>query len=310
MIAARNEAEHIDAKIRNCLDLEYPADKLEVIISLDAPTDGTEALARRYTDRGVVVLHGPVHQGKAAAINRAVAVARGEVIVFADARQRISRAALRELVANLSEDDSVGAVSGELMLLDRVSGGVEESSDAAGLYWRYEKWIRAMESDVASVVGATGALYAIRPALFTPLPVNTILDDVRIPMQIVLCGKRVVFEPAAKVYDSVACCPEAEFRRKVRTLAGNYQLLAQMPALLLPWRNPVFLQFVSHKVGRLLAPYFLAALLVSNCFLLRDFYLVPFGLQVAWYLSAYAGRVALKTQSPAEMSKPFVFGHR
>ena len=309
VIAAHNEREHLDAKIRNCLDLDYPRDKLEIILSLDGPTDGTENVARRYEGSGITVIHSPVHGGKAVALNRALAAARGEVIVFADARQQISHHAVRELAANL-RDSSVGAVSGELILLDGTSQGAEEASNAVGMYWRYEKWIRAMESDIHSAVGATGALYAIRREFFTPLPDNTILDDVLIPMRIVLLGKRVVFEPAAKAYDSVACCPEAEFVRKVRTLAGNFQLLTRMPELLLPWRNPVFLQFVSHKAGRLLVPYFLAALFLANCFLLQGFYLVTFGFQVAWYLSAFAGRLAFRSQSAGHMTKPFVLGHR
>ncbi|MBI3894991.1 MAG: glycosyltransferase family 2 protein [Acidobacteria bacterium] len=309
VIAAHNEREHLDAKIRNCLELDYPRDKLEIIVSLDGPTDGTEDVARRYEGKEVTVIHRPVHAGKAAALNRALAAARGEVIVFADARQQINPPAVRELVAAL-HDPSVGVVSGELILLDGTSQGAGEASDAVGMYWRYEKWIRAMESDIHSVVGATGALYAIRREFFTPLPDHTILDDVLIPMRIVLLGKRVVFEPSARAYDLVACCPEVEFGRKVRTLAGNYQLLTQLPELLFPWRNPVFLQFVSHKVGRLLVPYFLAALFLANCFLLQGFYLVLFGLQVAWYLSAFAGRLALQSRSMNHVAKPFVFGHR
>jgi len=309
VIAAHNEREHIDAKIRNCLDLDYPRDKVEVILSLDGPTDGTEDVARRYESNGITVIHWPVRSGKAGALNRALSAARGEIILFADVRQHITRGALRELVANL-QDRSVGAVSGELVLLDRVSQRDSEASNAVGLYWRYEKWIRAMESDIASVVGATGALYAIRRNFFRPLPDGTILDDVLIPMRIALLGKRIVFEPLAKTYDMVACCPEAEFERKVRTLTGNFQLLAQLPELLLPWRNPLCFQFVSHKVGRLLVPYFLAALFVSNCFLLHGGYLVLFGAQVAWYMSALAGRFTLRDQRVNQGSTPLVLRQR
>lgn len=309
VIAAYNEREHIDAKIRNCRDLEYPPAKLEIILSLDGPTDGTEDVARRHERHGIRVIRWPTRSGKAEALNRALAAAQGEVVLFADARQQIHPGALRELLANL-QDSSVGAVSGELVLLDRLSETTREASNAVGLYWRYEKWIRTMESDIASVVGATGALYAIRRSFFAPLPKGTILDDVLIPMRLVLRGKRVVFEPLAKAYDSVACCPKAEFERKVRTLTGNYQLLAQLPELLLPWRNPVFFQFISHKVGRLLVPYSLAALFVSNCFLLYGNYLVLFGLQVAWYLSALAGRLIARDDRVDLVSTPLVLRHR
>ncbi|OFV94272.1 MAG: hypothetical protein A3F68_08720 [Acidobacteria bacterium RIFCSPLOWO2_12_FULL_54_10] len=309
VIAAHNEREQIDAKIRNCLELDYPRDKIEIIISLDGPTDGTDQAVRRYEGCGLRIIHWPVHAGKSAALNRALTAARGEVIVFADVRQRIDPQAVRELVANL-RDSSVGAVSGELFLIKDGFEHFEEAKDAVGLYWRYEKWIREMESQIDSTVGATGALYAIWRDGFRPLPEDTILDDVLIPMRIVLLGKRVVFEPSARAYDKVACCPEAEFRRKVRTLAGNFQLLAHMPELLLPWRNPVFLQFLSHKISRLLVPYFLAALFLSNCFLLSGTYLVLFVLQLAWYTLAFAGALAVRSHNANRPPTPVPVGDR
>ena len=288
VIAMRNERAHVEAKMRNISELDYPADKLQVIVALDGCTDGTDALVREYAAAGVVVIHSAVHQGKATALNNAVARAQGELVVFADARQRFERNAVRELAANFA-DDSVGAVSGELILLDAQA---REASDGVGAYWRYEKLIRALESDIHSVVGATGAIYAIRRELFRPLPPATILDDVAIPMQIVLQGKRVIFDSAARAYDVVSETPEVEYRRKTRTLGGNYQLFAQMPELLAPWRNPVCLQLVSHKLGRLLVPHCLAVLLVSNLFLLQGFYLVVFAAQVLFYLLAAAGWLA------------------
>src|SRR5207244_2295701 len=151
------------------------------------------------------------------------------------------------LVENFA-DPEVGAASGELVLVD---DNREEATSDVGLYWKYEKWIRSMESGVHSVVGATGAIYAIRRELYRDLRGDTLLDDVCTPMQILFQGKRVVFDPSAKAMDTVSCCPKAEFGRKVRTLAGNYQLVTQMPELLLPGRNPVFWQFCSHKLGRL-----------------------------------------------------------
>ena len=151
-----------------------------------------------------------------------------------------------------------------------------EANDAAGAYWRYEKVLRGLESDIHSVPGATGAIYAVRRSLFVPLTQGTLLDDVAVPMKIVLGGHRVILDPSARAYDSATNSAECEYHRKKRTCTGNYQLLAQMPELLLPWRNPIFVQFVSHKVGRLLVPYGLAALFISNLFLLRDLYLVAF----------------------------------
>jgi cellulose synthase/poly-beta-1,6-N-acetylglucosamine synthase-like glycosyltransferase len=288
VIAMRNERTNVRAKMQNCLNLDYPPGKLQVIVSLDASTDGTEALVRDYAGKGVEVVSSPVHRGKAEALNSGVAIATGSIVLFADARQQFGKGAVRELVANFA-DASVGAVSGELVLLDEQG---KESSDAAGAYWRYEKGLRAMESEIHSVPGATGAIYAIRRELFAPLAAGTILDDVVIPMRIVQAGKRVIFEPAARAYEFASQSAKSEYERKVRTLAGNYQLLARMPELLAPWRNPIFVQFLSHKVGRLLVPYCLAALFISNLFLLHGFYLTIMIGQVLWYALAGAGWLA------------------
>ena len=248
---------------------------------LDGHDRGAKVVAHALRDAGVEVVYSPVHRGKAEALNSGVARATGEVVVFADARQRFEKDAVRELVANFA-DTSVGAVSGELVLQ-------EEQTNAVGAYWRYEKRLRAMESDIHSVPGATGAIYAIRRELFAPLSPGTILDDVVIPMRIVLAGKRVIFDPAARAYEVTSQSTESEYERKARTLAGNYQLFAQMPELLAPWRNPIFVQMVSHKLGRLLVPYCLAALFLSNLFLLQGSYVVVLVGQLLWYTLAGAG---------------------
>ena len=287
LIAARNERDRIEAKIVNCLQLDYPQEKLQVLLALDAPSDGTEEVVWKYAGKIVDVLPFSQHKGKAGTLNSAVGSATGDILVFADVRQQFDRRALRELVANF-HDPSIGAVSGELMLLDE--NGLE-AADGVGLYWRYEKWIRAQEGEIHSMMGATGSIYAIRRELYTPIPPDTILDDVAIPMSIVLGGKRAVFDGSARAYDRVSKSLGLEYGRKVRTLTGNYQVLARMPALLSPLHNPVWLQFISHKVGRLLVPYFLVLLFVANLFALRGAYLVLFCLQSAWYMFAFAGRI-------------------
>jgi biofilm PGA synthesis N-glycosyltransferase PgaC len=285
IIAMHNEEHNVRPKLRNCFEMDYPAGRLQIIISLDAPTDGTEALVRQYQDQGVEIISSPIRRGKAAALNSAMTIARGEIVLFADARQLFDSQAVRELVANFA-DPSVGAVSGELLLLDQDG---RQSKNAVGLYWRYEKALRGMESDIHSVPGTTGAIYAIRRNLFTPLPPNTVLDDVVTPLRIVLAGKRAVFDSAARAYDSVTESPEVEYQKKRRTLMGNYDLLTEMPELLLPWRNPIFIQFVSHKLGRLIVPYCLAALFVSNFFILHGLYLTLLAGQMLFYLLACAG---------------------
>jgi cellulose synthase/poly-beta-1,6-N-acetylglucosamine synthase-like glycosyltransferase len=285
VIAMRNERSNVQQKLQNCFELDYPRDKLQVIVSLDAPTDGTDELVRAYAGQGVDIAYSDAHGGKAAAVNRGVEIANGEIVLFADARQRFEKNAVRELVANFT-DESIGAVSGELVLLDEYG---REASDSLGAYWRYEKKLRAMESDIHSVPGATGAIYAIRRELFVPLAPETILDDVVTPMRIVLRGKRSIWDPAARAYDDARPGAAKEYERKARTLSGNYQLFARMPELLAPWRNPIFVQFTSHKVGRLLVPYYLAVLFVSNLCLPDGLYHIFLVCQVLWYSIACAG---------------------
>ena len=299
VLAARNERERLEAKLENCLALDYPRQKLEVVVSLDGSCDGSDRIAARYAARGVVVVRSERHLGKAAALNRGLEAASGELVVFCDARQRLEPGAVRALAACF-DDPSVGAASGELVLLDQAG---REAADGVGLYWRYEKAVRAMESRIHSTVGATGALYAIRRELFTPLPEDTLLDDVLIPMRIVLAGRRTVFEPAARAYDWEAP-PDLEFARKVRTLTGNFQLLTVLPELLSPRRNPVFLQFVSHKLGRLLVPHLLIVLFVSNLLLLEGVYLAFLAGQGAWYLMATCGAIVARGGRPAAARKP------
>jgi cellulose synthase/poly-beta-1,6-N-acetylglucosamine synthase-like glycosyltransferase len=159
------------------------------------------------------------------------------------------------------------------------------------LYWRYEKRLRRLESAVGSTLGATGAIYALRRELWQPLPIGTILDDVLVPMRAVLAGARVVFEPRATAFDWAPPDSAVEAKRKTRTLAGNIQILALEPRLLLPVANPVWLQYLSHKVGRLVVPYALIGLMTASLALAERhwFYLAVLVLQCAFYALAGYG---------------------
>jgi len=290
ILAARNEAERLPGRIANLLASDYPRDRMQIIVASDGSTDDTVDVLARYRQR-ITLLQLPP-RGKAAALNAAVWQARHPILVFADARQRFARDAIRRLVAGFT-DSRVGAVSGELVIDCEHSADAAERStigDGVGAYWKYEKWLRHREGVVDSTIGVTGAIYAMRRWLWQPLPTDAILDDLLGPMRIVQRGYRVVFQPAARAFDHAASDAGTELRRKVRTLAGNFQLLRYEPHFLVPGRNPVWLQFVSHKLGRLLVPYALIAVLVSNAFLLSSgiFYALTFAAQVAFYgLAAY-----------------------
>ena len=319
IIAARNEARRLPARIENLLALDYPSGRRQIIVVSDGSTDDTLEVLSQYG--GVVTALAAPPCGKAAALNLGVAHATGEILIFADARQMFAPEALGALVAPLA-DPAIGGVTGELLLdgeasrvagrrggvprrrgscdrragtgrgagrrlgLDRRDRPASTIADGVGLYWRYEKQLRRLESTVGSTLGATGAIYALRRSLYRPLPGNTILDDVLAPMRAVLEGYRVVFNEQAIAFDSTAADADAEHRRKVRTLAGNFQILGQEPRLLLPVVNPVWLQYASHKLGRLIVPYALLSLFAANLALAgrHRFYALTLTVQCALYL--------------------------
>ena len=289
VVAARNEAKRLPSRVENLLDIPYPG-RREIIVVSDGSTDNPAEALAPYDGRVRLIALPP--GGKPSALNAGVAAATGEVLVFADARQRFDRHALVELVANF-DDPAVGGVSGELVLdCEREdAGGSSSIGEGVGLYWRYEKWLRRHESLVWSTLGATGAIYALRRELWRPLPAETLLDDVLAPMRAVLAGKRVVFEEKARAFDQAPPDAAVESRRKTRTLAGNYQVLLLEPRLLLPMVNPVWLQYASHKVGRLTVPWALLAAFGSSAALAPEswIYAAALVLQLAFYTLAAIG---------------------
>jgi cellulose synthase/poly-beta-1,6-N-acetylglucosamine synthase-like glycosyltransferase len=257
----------------------------EVIVVSDGSTDDTAAIARASGMGFVRVLELPARAGKAVALTAGCAASRHEIVVFADARQSWAPDALRNLLANFT-DPSVGAVSGELIV--ESAPGIMQG---VGLYWRLEKWMRRKESEIASMVGVTGAISAVRRELFRPIPAGTILDDVYWPLQVALQGYRVIHDPRARAYDRLPSRAKDEFRRKVRTLSGGFQLLTRAPGALLPWRNPIWVQLVSHKLLRLVAPWALIGVLLLSATLPGDFFRWALGGQLACYALGLAGLV-------------------
>jgi poly-beta-1,6-N-acetyl-D-glucosamine synthase len=280
LIAAHDEEIHLPAKLQNLSQLDYPEDRLRIVVVSDGSSDATNKILAAWQNPALQAVILDEQGGKAIALNRGLAEAQGEVIVFTDARQTIASEALKHLVANFA-DPNVGCVSGELM----IGQGEASSAHGVGLYWRMEKKVRYWEGLAGSTVGATGALYAVRKNLISPLPRGTILDDVYIPLQVVRQGQRVVFEPRALAFDPLTPDPKQEFRRKLRTLIGNYQLL-QLAPWVLTRPNPLRLQFVCHKLLRLLVPFALIGMLASTLWLRKDVYELALILQLAFYALA------------------------
>lgn len=289
LVVAHNEAARIRQRIENLLTLEYDPARLELVIASDGSSDATVAIANEYRAIGLKVVAFDQHRGKPAVLNNLVPQLSGKIVVLMDVRQHIAADALRILADNFA-DPRVGAVSGELILTANADG--DDRSEGVGFYWRYEKFIRQNESRVDSTIGVTGALYAIRRELFEPIPADTVLDDVLIPMAIVRKGYRVLFESAAQATESLSASPAAEFRRKVRTIAGNYQLLYRHPWMLNPFANRLWFQTVSHKLLRLLCPAFLILVMVANLFLLEwVLYRWLLALQLLFYAAALAAHL-------------------
>jgi cellulose synthase/poly-beta-1,6-N-acetylglucosamine synthase-like glycosyltransferase len=297
LLPVGNEERWIRTKLESILALDYPRELVEILVISNGSTDQTEAIVQEFAAQGVALIS-ISRRGKAVALNAGLRRARGEILFFTDVRQQLDRAALRELVACFG-DPAVGVASGELVIRH---GASREEADV-GLYWRYEKWIRRRLSRLDSVLGATGCIYAMRRDLAVEMPEDTLLDDVYLPLAAFFRGYRVILDEDAKAFD-VPTSLETEFPRKVRTLAGVYQVMRQYPGLLGP-SNRMWFHFVSHKLGRLLLPFALLAILAAS-FWLPPFWSLPaISLQAIFYALAaidpwIADRWALKRlSSPA-----------
>ena len=271
LLPVHNGERWLADKLRSIRELNYPPELIETIVISSASTDGTLAIAQEHPVQ-VIELD---QSGKARALNAGLSVAHGEILFLTDVRQALGPDSLRSLVANFA-DPRVGAVSGELVILD----GTTREEASVGLYWKYEKRIRAAQSRIDSIPGATGAIYAMRRELARPMPAGTLLDDVYLPLCAYFQGYRLTWEPAAKAFDFPTSLA-TEFSRKVRTLAGVYQIIGTFPRLLLPTHR-LWIHFISHKLARLLLPYALIAVFIAS-----------FTLPAPWNYCSLAGQAAL-----------------
>lgn len=262
VVPAYNEADILAEKVRNCLALDYPVDKLHLLFITDGSTDNSGEVLAAFPR--VRHLHLAARGGKSMAENRAIRYVTSPYVIFTDSNTTLNAEAVRNLVRHYA-DERVGAVSGE----KRVSRDGSTSGAGEGLYWKYESFLKKCDSDIVSLMGAAGELVSFRTALFKPLEADTILDDFVQSMRIVAQGYRVVYEPDAYAMEPPSFSLKEEMKRKVRICAGGWQAMSRLLPLLNPIKHPtISFLYISHRVLRWsLTPLLLALLLPLNCLL-------------------------------------------
>ena len=301
VVAAYNEESCIGEKLSNSLKLDWPSERLEVLVGSDGSTDRTDALVTACTDARVRLSAAP-RGGKVAVLNRCIPSAHGDIVVLTDANTMLDGRALKKLLRHF-RDPKVGAVCGRLRLYNKLRREYEESA-----YWAYESLIKFYEGKHGAVLGANGGIYAIRKSLFTPLPPDTIVDDFVIPMRILQAGYRVLYDPEAVAFEETTEDYAKEAGRRARIAAGNFQSLRMLGGMLLPTRGFVSFAFWSHKLLRWVAPFLMAAAAVSNLMLLGHhwawFTLLA---QIGFYGLALAGAQGVRRKGALERASSVAY---
>jgi len=276
IIPAFNEERHLPEKLQNLRALDYPSDQLQIIFVSDGSTDSTNQILRSAQSDALEVIYLPKRGGKSAALNQAMASCRHEIVVFSDAATLFSRDAVKKLVRHFA-DPQVGVVCGALQFQ-----ASSESRQTEGVYWRYESMIRLMESRLGVTLSGSGAIYALRRRCFVPLAVNTLVEDLVVPMNARALGFQVLYDPEARATDFAASTVAGEFTRRVRIATGSFQVLGRL--LRAPLDARTKFAFVSHKVLRWIIPFLLIAMLLTSASLWQQpFYGALFLGQVLFY---------------------------
>jgi len=296
ILAAYNEEDYIETKIKNCLSLDYPKDKLEIIIGSDGSDDKTNEIAEKYSRQDISFFPYPERRGKMAVINDGVSHAKGEILVFSDIYELFDSDAIKQLIRNFV-DPTIGAVTG-----NHISNpSTTEIGKATLLYWRYQRWLQRTESRLETILSCDGTIYACRRDLFVPPPKGTINDDKAVPLGVIQQGYRVVFEPEAIARGDLIHEPKAFFNQKVRGQAGMYQIFWLFRDMFMPQKPLLWFIFLSHGVGPVIAPWLLLVLLVSNLALYSIYpYSLILVLQLLFYFSSLIGAIShhLKVRIP------------
>lgn len=291
LITAYNEEKNIAGKLEQTLSLNYPKDKLEIVVASDGSTDRTDEIVKGFDDRGVKLIRVEGRVGKTETQNQAVKQASGEIIIFSDATTRYERSAIRNIVRNYA-DPSVGAVSGRYEYFNPTGAAIGTGSI---LFWKYENLIKTLQTNIKTITGCCGCIYSVRREAYAPLPADIISDLVE-PLKVLEKGYRIVFEPDAIAFEETTEKTKEEFRMRVRVITRGMRGLLYMKKLFNPLRHGfVAFQLFSHKVLRWFIPVFLAVALVSNLFLVGDrFYNTTLALQLVFYAFAVIGFAAEK----------------
>lgn len=288
VVPCYNEADVLEEKVQNCLALDYPKDKIQLLFITDGSTDHSGEVLRRFSE--VAVLHAPARRGKTAAENRAMKHVSTPVVIFSDANTLVNRDAVKNIVRHFA-DEKVGCVSGEKRILTKDKDVASAAGE--GLYWKYESYLKTLDSELYSAVGAAGELVAFRSSLYEAMPEDTILDDFIQSMYIAAKGYRIVYEPEAFAVETAAASIKEELKRKIRICAGGWQSIQRLASRLTPWQQPLlFFQYFSHRVLRwTVNPFLMLLMLLSNVLLAAGdtLFLIVLVPHLLFYVFSFAG---------------------
>lgn len=308
VVAAYNEEDILEEKIKNCLSLNYPVDKIKFLFITDGSSDNTSNILKKYPS--IIHLHENERKGKLAAINRAIQFVDTDFVIFSDANTMLNRQSISKVISHYA-DNKVGAVAGEKKIVTADEGSV---SKGEGLYWRYESFIKKLDSRLYTVVGAAGELFSVRTALYTTLPEHIIIEDFVQSLMINMKGFVVRYEPGAYSEERASVSVKDEMERKIRIAAGGFQAIAFLKKLFNVFRNPVLsFQYISHRVLRwTLCPVALVLLFFSSVGAWNTGNSPVYGyftvLQTVFYLMALVGwLIARKNRHPGVFYLPFYF---
>lgn len=284
LITAYNEEKDISAKIENTLQIDYPPEKLEILVASDGSTDETDKIVQKFSDQGVKLFHQKGRVGKTVTQNNAIEQASGEIILFSDATTMYQRDVLRIMLPNLA-DETVGCVAGKLIYVDSSESGVGQGAKS---YWNYETFIKESESRACSLIGASGCLYAVRKSDYKPMYPEA-CSDFLIATILYEQGLRTVFEPEAICVEETNKKSDKEMQMRVRVILQTFTDLWRNRSMMNPFKSGFYaIELISHKVFRYSVPIFLILLLLSSLFLAFHsiFFTLVFGLQVGFYFTA------------------------